>query len=86
MDDKIKLAKGITKFVVGTSVGSVVAKAVKSNVAATNTLDGVQLIVGAYAIGGMVSDRAVDWAGPKFDEAVDTVLKIKATLKENADK
>ncbi len=85
MDDKIKLAKGFTKFVVGTSVGSVVVKAVKSNVTPANTLQGVQLIVGAYAIGGMVSDRAVDWAGPKFDEALETLQKIKSSLKDQAD-
>lgn len=84
--EQIKLAKGITKFVVTSSVGLVVSKAVKSHVSPKNALQAVQIAVGSYALAGMVSDQAGDWAGTRFDDALETVQKIKTALKENADK
>lgn len=82
MNDKIKLAKGIAKLAVGTSVGSVVSKLVKTHVPVTTTFDQIQVVIGASAIAGIVSDRAVDWADEKFEDTLGFVQKIAKSIEK----
>jgi hypothetical protein len=78
------VVKSATKFVVAASVGNVVKTIVKSNVIPQNRIGQIQIAVASFALAGMASDRAADYAAVKFDEAIlliDTlkVLKDKAT-------
>ena len=82
MNDKIKLAKGITKFVVGASVSSTVIKLVKTHVPTATRSEELQLIVGAWAIGGLATERAYVWADHKFDEALNLVQSIKTSFNQ----
>jgi len=80
VNDKIKLAKGITKFVVGASVSSTVIKLVKIHVPTVTRSEELQLIVGAWALGGMATERANVWADYKFDEVLKLVQSIKKSF------
>lgn len=84
MDDKIKIAKGIVKFVAARSVGATIIKVLKNNVPTANRIEEIQLIVGSYVIGGMVTDRAVDWTGYKFDEALEALETFRSLHKERS--
>lgn len=83
---KLNVAKGIIKFVAGSSATYVASTAIKTYVPHFNKLQKLEVAVGALAIGGMVGDSAGDWAGDTFDE---TVVGIQTFLehlrKENPD-
>lgn len=83
MNDKIALAKGITKFVVGRSVGTVVATALRNNVSAVTRAQEVQVVVGSYVLGAMVADRAVEWTSQKFDETLIAIETFRHLHKED---
>lgn len=83
MNDKIMLAKAVTKFVASKSVGMVVANVVKNHVTTANKIEEIQVIVGAYVLAGMVADRALAWTDGKFDETIEAVQKFKS-MKETS--
>lgn len=84
MEDKIKLAKGVAKFVVSTSVGSVIKNSIKNQVVPSNQFEQVQLVVGAYVLGAMIGDKALDWADARFESAAQAYKKIKEAQEEES--
>lgn len=82
MNDKLAIAKGITKFVVTQSVGFVVGSAVKTNVPTTNKTQQVEIVIGAYVLGAMIGDKASDYVDQKFDKAVTAVKEFANKNKE----
>lgn len=83
--DKFELAKAVTKFVVGTSVGTVVSRAIKTHVPAKNLGEELQILIGAYALAGMVSDHALDWADAKYEDTRNKLLEFGKSRKERAE-
>jgi hypothetical protein len=84
MDDKLAIAKGITKFVVSTCAGSVVSTCAKNLCAPSNPVEKTTLFVGSYALGSMVGERATDWADRKFDELQEAIVSLKNKQKTPA--
>lgn len=83
MSNKIMIAKAVTKFVVMKSVTSVATNIIK-DLAPTpvNKREELQLIVGAYVIGGIVADQAVDWADEKLMEGIAFVEVLKQQIQQ----
>lgn len=75
---KLGLAKGVAKFVVGTSTAYVVSNAAKGLVEPKNNLQKVQLVIGGLAIGGLVAKQAEDWAVDRIDGYVTAWREAKA--------
>lgn len=82
MNDKLKIAKGVAKFVTSRSVGMIIVKAVKDNTTTLNRTEEVQVAIGAYVLAAMVCDHVVDWTEDKFDEAVELVHTLKSVKEE----
>ena len=82
---KTQIARKITTMVIRHCVSAVCATTAKKYVPVENKKQQLQVSIGAYAIGGMVADRAVDWAGAKFDEIVDSVKSLSKKLDELAE-
>lgn len=81
--DKFAIVKGITKMVVRHSVSSVVVAVVHNLCPATSKRQKLELYIGAYAMGAVASDKAVDWAGHRVDEYVDTMKKLVSIIKNS---
>lgn len=72
------IVKGIARY----GVGFVAATLVKTYCPTENKKQQLQLMIGAYVIGGIAADAAGDWAVREFDEAVDFVLKCIGKAKD----
>lgn len=80
--EQIKTVKMVARFIVGRSVSAVIVTLVHQNVATTSRFQKLQLYIGAYVIGSMVSDQA----RIKTNHAVDKSLSFWTEVKENAKK
>lgn len=80
------VAKKATQFVARHSVSFVAATLAKTYCPTENKKQKLQLTVGAYVIGGMAADKAVDWVGHEFDEAVDFAIKLVNKFKDSEEK
>lgn len=78
MNDKLKIAKTVTKFVVSNSCGFVVGQVVKNNTSPVNKLQQAELIVGAYVLGAMIGEKAGAYAEQEFDRIVAAVKEFTA--------
>jgi hypothetical protein len=76
--DSMKLTKTIVKFIAGRSVGSVITKVIRNNVAPASRVEEIQLVIGAHILGELVADRAIDWAENEIDELVESYTKLRA--------
>lgn len=79
------LRKGI-KSVTRWSVHFAVVAAVSSLVPAENRRQKLQRLVASHTIGGMVAQKAADWAGKEFDDHLETFEKFQGMLLGGADK
>lgn len=68
--DKITATKKIVSGIVGFSVGSVIGAALRNNVTATNTLEKVEVVVAAYAVGSMAAAASRDWSDREIDKII----------------
>lgn len=76
--DKIKFAKIVAKFIVGSGTSHIVASTVKNNVPMETAYHKVCVYSASTVIGAMASD-----ATKKFtDRAVDDAVKVIDTIKE----
>ncbi|MCA1806572.1 MAG: hypothetical protein LC687_01730 [Actinobacteria bacterium] len=82
MSDKITIAKNVAKFVVSTSVAAVVKNGIKTQVVPSNQFEHVQIVVGAYVIGAMIGDKAIDWADNRFNATQAAIKKYKSDTEE----
>lgn len=69
---KLKIARKITHFVVGGSVGFTVRQILKNNIQIDETAKRrrkkqAQAVVGGVVIGGLVADASDAWVDKKFD-------------------
>lgn len=78
---KTERAKTIAKFVVGWSTGTVIGKVIASNAAPKNRLQKAEIYVGAFAIGGVVSEQTEAWTDRQIDAVVEAWNKIKDEVK-----
>lgn len=83
--EKVALAKAVIKFVVGTSVGTVVSKAIKQNLEPKNLSEELQIVVGAYVLAGMASDKALDWADAKYEETRQKLIDFETARKDRSE-
>lgn len=82
-NNKILIAKAVTKFVVGRSVGRLMLNGIKANVPTYSRSEELQLMVGTFVVGGIVAEKGIDWAEQKFDEAVVAIQTIIEVRKAN---
>jgi hypothetical protein len=75
---KIALAKKITRRVVGYSVTAVIITLIHQNIVTDKKRQVVQLYIGAFVIGEMISDKAEDWTDDKFDTILDAFEQISS--------
>lgn len=75
---KITLAKKITRRIVGYSVTAVVITLIHQNIVTDKKRQVVQLYVGAFVIGEMVSDKAETWTDDKIDTIIEAFEQIKS--------
>lgn len=81
---KFAIAKGITKIVVEVSVGWVVGTAIKNNCPTVSTSDRVKLMIGAGAIGGLVSAHAATYVSQRMDDIAEKVKNLYFTVEEKS--
>lgn len=67
---KTEIAKKIVTWTVGGAVSGVVVTLIHANTPTYNKTQKVKLYIGAYVIGAMVADKAVDWTADQFDSIV----------------
>jgi hypothetical protein len=82
---KTDLTKKIVKFVVSSSIGFTVTAALKNNTPVTKTHHKVQVLVAAYVIGRMVSEKAEVWTEAKIDSIIETWDRNKKDTVETQD-
>lgn len=63
-----RFAKVIITNIVGASASFAVTRLLHANCPTYTTTDKVKLYIGAYAIGGIVAGKAVDYASEVFDD------------------
>lgn len=63
-----RFAKAIITNIVGASASFAVTRLLHANCPTYTTTDKVKLYIGAYAIGGIVAGKAVDYASEVFDD------------------
>lgn len=66
--NKKQLAKSAARFVVGASVSMVSNRFLKTHVPTATIMDEIQLAIGSFAIGGMVSEQSGRWSDGMFDK------------------
>lgn len=66
--EKKQVAKTVARFVVGASVSMVTNRFLKTHVPTETILDEIQLVIGSFAIGGMVSEQSGKWTDGMFDK------------------
>jgi hypothetical protein len=76
-------AKNIVKFVVGRSVSGVVVTVLHNNCPVEGKAQKAQLYIGAYVVGSMVADAAVDHVITEIDRIRGLVRELKASRKES---
>lgn len=67
-----KVAKVVTHYAVSFSVGYTTASLITQNVSPKNTLQRVELFIGASVLGSMAVDKAVDFADRKLDDIINS--------------
>lgn len=67
---KTKIAKEITSFVVGHSVGAVIVTNIHQNTTPITPRQKAQLYIGAFVIGQMVTEKAHAYTDQKIDEFI----------------
>jgi hypothetical protein len=72
MDDKVKLAKTITKFVVGIGVYRITREIVSRNVAPRSQIDNLFVTSGSIAAGMMASEAAGNYTDSAIDSFVNS--------------
>lgn len=68
--NKIELTKTITKFVVGVSTSATVGAVIRNNVNPENTLQKVEIAIGAATVGAIAAEHAKRFTDQMIDEVV----------------
>lgn len=76
-EQKLARAKTVAKFVVGAGVHFVVTKALKDVVPIENKREKLKLLIGSYAIAGIVVRQATSFIEQEIDDAVETLDELK---------
>lgn len=81
-EKQLKIAKGVAGLVVRRSVSFVAASAIANLVPTEGKIQKIELVIGASVIGGIVADKAVDYAHKTFDNAVLATVKLASAFNE----
>lgn len=68
---KTHIAKAVARFIVGFSAGHVTTSVLRNAVAPQTSIQKAEVIIGSFAIGGIVSDKAGAWTDEQIDSLVD---------------
>jgi len=82
-DSTLTTAKTVTKFVIGKCVSGVIVTLLHNNVQTHSKSQKVQLYVGAYVVGAMVSDKAAEWTDKQIDDLVEIGRSVKSYFSKN---
>lgn len=77
----VNVSRMIVKGIASISVGFVASKLVKTYVPVDNKKQELQVVTGAYVIGGMAGDAAAGWAVNQFNEYYNFVKGIFSSEK-----
>jgi hypothetical protein len=82
MEDQLKIAKTVTKFVAVCSARFVVAQALINLIPTETKIKKIELYIGASVIGSLVADKAAVWASQNFDDFVESIKKFNTIVEE----
>lgn len=82
---KTTIARAITRTVVKRSVSGILVTIIHTQCPTFNKSQKVQLYVGAWAVGGMIGDKAGDWAADEVSDAIDAVKNVIKIIKGETD-
>jgi hypothetical protein len=80
--NKLDIARGVVKFVVGAGASTISAKIIANHVQPENVIQKVTVTSGSVVIGMMVADASKKFVDTKIDEYVDAFRDMKKTIKE----
>lgn len=79
---KLKYVRMGVKFVAGRAVATTVAALVHQNTEGESTRERVQLTVGAFVLGEMVTAKASAFVGEQFDSLVEQLREAKTKAEQ----
>lgn len=86
MEDQFVVIRGIAKFVVTRSVSGVIVTALHNNNPIISRSQEIQVYIGAYVVGAMVADKAVDYVDQKIVSTCVFMKEFKDNRKKNQTK
>lgn len=81
-----KVSRMIVKGIAKHSVAFIAAALAKTYCPTENKKQQLQVVIGAYVIGGMAGDAAAEWAAKEFDEGFEFIRSIFKQVKEAQEK
>lgn len=79
---KTDLIKAVLRITVSLGAGKITGSIIRSHLGDLNKIQKITVPVAAYAIGGVVADRACDHVDGVVDDAVEKIEKIRAKINE----
>lgn len=77
--------KGLARLFVGSSVKFIVTSTIASLVPAESKLEKAKVLVGAYVISGVISEKAKDYITNDLDEKFEFCREVYAELQKRSD-
>lgn len=77
---RLQTIRKVSKYIVGSSVHTTIALAVKQNTVPANKLQAVELVIGSFMLGSIASSKATDVTDKYFDSLEERLNKNKESV------